>query len=61
MQEKQRTMCGFPLQQRSLGFARDDGARGRISTYGEANPVSLRSTAPSRGEAAEKVQIGVCH
>ena len=24
MQEKQRTMCGFPLQQSSLGFARDD-------------------------------------
>ena len=27
----------------------------------EANPASLRSAAPSEGEAAEKVQIGVCH
>ena len=27
----------------------------------EANPASLRSAAPSKGEAAEKVQIGVCH
>ena len=27
----------------------------------KANPASLRSAAPSKGEAAEKVQIGVCH
>ena len=27
----------------------------------EANPASLRSAAPSKGEAAEKVQIGVCY
>ena len=27
----------------------------------EANPASLHSAAPSKGEAAEKVQIGVCH
>ena len=27
----------------------------------ETNPASLRSAAPSLGEAAEKVQIGVCH
>lgn len=43
------------------GGGDSDTGENVFSTYGGANPVSLRSTAPSRGEAAEKVQIGVCY
>ena len=47
--------CAVPLprwgRQRGGGFAAKK----------KANPASLRSAAPSKGEAAEKVQIGVCH